>query len=94
VSGASGVYGQMWAGTGALQAAGYFDSTVSGGYALIAQGDASGGTPPRAPFHMSTSTQPATCQVGDFYVTSAGVLKSCTTAGTPGTWTTVGVQTP
>lgn len=31
--------------------------------------------------------------VGDMYVTTAGVLKICTAAGTPGTWVSVGTQT-
>lgn len=30
--------------------------------------------------------------VGNMYVTSAGVLKICTAAGTPGTWVSVGAQ--
>ncbi len=30
--------------------------------------------------------------VGDIYVTTAGVLKICTVAGTPGTWVSVGAQ--
>lgn len=30
--------------------------------------------------------------VGNMYVTSAGVLKICTVAGTPGTWVSVGAQ--
>lgn len=30
--------------------------------------------------------------VGDMYVTTAGVLKICTVAGTPGTWVSVGAQ--
>lgn len=32
-------------------------------------------------------------QIGDIYVTTAGVLKICTVAGTPGTWVSVGAQT-
>ena len=32
-------------------------------------------------------------QVGDIYVTTAGVLKICTVAGSPGTWVSVGTQT-
>lgn len=31
--------------------------------------------------------------VGDMYVTTAGVLKICTVAGSPGTWVSVGAQT-
>lgn len=31
--------------------------------------------------------------VGDIYVTTAGVLKICTAAGSPGTWISVGAQT-
>lgn len=32
-------------------------------------------------------------EIGDMYVTTAGVLKICTSAGSPGTWTVVGTQT-
>ncbi len=37
-------------------------------------------------------TQPTTGTVGDIYVTTAGVLRICTVAGSPGTWANVGAQ--
>jgi len=41
--------------------------------------------------HFVPMAAPSTCVVGDMYMTTAGVLKSCTATDT---WTTVGVQTP
>lgn len=88
---AHGVFARTTSGTAAGIAAGYFDSTASGGYALIASGDAT--TPQRAAFRVvPQDTQPAVGQVGDIYVTTAGLLKICTVAGTPGTWVSVGAQ--
>jgi protein-S-isoprenylcysteine O-methyltransferase Ste14 len=43
-----------------------------------------------AAFAIQHSTGPNA--VGDIYVTTAGVLKICTVAGTPGTWVSVGAQ--
>jgi hypothetical protein len=43
----------------------------------------SSGTEPPARFH----------DIGEMYITSAGVLKICTTAGDPGTFVSVGTQT-
>jgi len=65
------------------------------GYGVYIQVDAgASGTPTHAPVHIYTGSQPAgPNEVGDLYVTSAGVLKICTVAGTPGTWVSVGTQT-
>jgi hypothetical protein len=51
--------------------------------------------PVTAPIHVEPqSAQPTGPHViGDMHVTAAGVLKICTAAGTPGTWTSVGAQT-
>lgn len=51
--------------------------------------------PVRAALSLSPqSAQPTgASEVGDMYVTTAGVLKICTVAGTPGTWVSVGAQT-
>jgi hypothetical protein len=48
------------------------------------------------PFRFGTSIAPTGAAIiGDMYMTTAGVLKVCVTAGTPcAAWTTVGVQTP
>jgi hypothetical protein len=54
-------------------------SPVSAGLTLIAQ-DAE-------PTGVGTTNK-----VGALYVTTAGVLKICTVAGTPGTWVSVGAQ--
>lgn len=92
-AGANGLYAQMLSGTGAATAAVYAESTASGGYAFIASGDAAG-TPARAAVRIVPQAgQPATGQIGDMYMNTAGVLFSCTVAGTPGTWTKVGTQT-
>lgn len=63
------------------------------GRALIAVGDST--SPTTAALHIGPQdTQPTGPNiVGDIYVTTAGVLKICTVAGTPGTWTSVGAQT-
>lgn len=42
---------------------------------------------------ITTSSEPAgPSEIGDMYMTAAGVLKVCTSAGTPGTWVSVGAQ--
>ncbi len=65
----------------------------AGGVALAAIGDAT--LPARGAFFVSPQNAQPTGPnaVGDMYVTTAGVLKICTAAGTPGTWTSVGAQT-
>lgn len=51
-------------------------------------------SPARAALHVEAQdAQPTGANfIGDMYVTSAGVLKICTVAGTPGTWVSVGAQ--
>jgi hypothetical protein len=54
---------------------------------------ATAGSPVRAALALDPSNQPSgPNDVGDMYVTAAGVLKICTVAGTPGTWVSVGAQ--
>ena len=51
------------------------------------------GTAARAPFFITPSTEPTGPNVvGQLYMTTAGVLKVCTVAGSPGTWVSVGAQ--
>lgn len=68
------------------------DSSGSNTYALVAKGDTT--TPVRAAFRMvPQDAEPSgNNRVGDMYVTTAGVLKICTAAGTPGSWISVGNQ--
>ncbi len=51
-------------------------------------------SPARAAFRIvPQDAQPTGAStIGDMYVTSAGILKICTVAGTPGTWVNVGSQ--
>lgn len=65
---------------------------VTSGRALTVQGDTT--SPVTAAFRLvPQDTQPSGASlIGDMYVTSAGVLKICTVAGTPGTWVSVGGQ--
>ncbi len=65
---------------------------TASGYALSVVTDTT--SPVKAPIHVDPQdAQPTGAHViGDMYVTSAGILKICTTAGTPGTWTSVGAQ--
>ncbi len=85
--GGAGVIGQG-------QGAGAGGSFVGGttGYGVIAQSDTS--SPVRAALRIVPQDAEPTGanQVGDIYVTTAGVLKICTVAGTPGTWVSVGAQ--
>ena len=65
-------------------------------YGVVAEGDMT--SPVRAAFRIvPQDAQPTGATtanaVGDMYVTTAGVLKICTVAGTPGTWVSVGAQT-
>lgn len=62
------------------------------GHGLVATGDSS--SPVYSAFRIvPQDTQPSGPNaVGDIYVTTAGLLKICTVAGTPGTWVSVGAQ--
>jgi hypothetical protein len=67
-----------------------FSST---GYGVEAEGNTI--TPSKAALRIvpQPSEPTGANAVGDIYVTTAGVLKICTVAGTPGTWVSVGSQT-
>lgn len=62
------------------------------GYGVVADGDTT--SPVRAALRVvPQDAEPSGANaVGDMYVTTAGVLKICTSAGTPGTWVSVGAQ--
>lgn len=62
---------------------------------LIPGGTTAGATPSRAMLSFAPQNAEPTGPnaVGDMYVTTAGVLKICTVAGSPGTWVSVGTQT-
>lgn len=50
-------------------------------------------TPSKAPIILEPGAQPTGPNViGAMYMTAAGVLKVCTTAGSPGVWVSVGAQ--
>ena len=85
---AAGVSGQGGAGGGP---GGSFTATA--GPAVFIQGDAT--SPTTGAVRWATQdTQPSgPNNVGDMYITTAGVLKVCTVAGSPGTWVSVGSQT-
>lgn len=52
------------------------------------------GTAAIAPMRLAVGAQPTGANViGALYMTTAGVLKVCTVAGSPGTWISVGSQT-
>lgn len=66
--------------------------TVTSGKALKLQGDIT--SPAKAVFCIvPQDSQPTGPNiVGDIYVTTGGIVKICTVAGTPGTWQSVGLQ--
>ena len=70
----------------------FCDSHLGTGYAAYLKADTT--SPVHAVLHLEPQdTQPSGPNVvGDVYVTTAGVLKICTVAGTPGTWVSVGSQ--
>ena len=52
------------------------------------------GTSALAPLLITPGAQPSGPNVvGQVYMTTAGVMKVCTVAGSPGTWVSVGSQT-
>lgn len=63
--------------------------------ALKVNGDTVSTTAAIAPLFIAPlNNQPSGAHlVGHMYVTTGGVLKICTVAGTPGTWVSVGTQT-
>ncbi len=67
--------------------------TVASGRALTVQGDIT--SPALAALRIvPQDTQPSGPNlVGDTYLTTAGVWKTCTVAGSPGTWQSIGAQT-
>ena len=99
--GGTGGYGVLGIG-GVAASGGKFTGGATGAGIDATSGATSGpgcscstGNVVTGPFHMNTmAADPTTCVIGDYYTTTAGVLKSCTVAGSPGTWTTVGVQSP
>jgi hypothetical protein len=102
----SGVYGTNPSGIGVSgqgggsSAGGYFTGGSSGnGVTSVSGGtggygvSASTGNTVNAPFRIvPQAADPTTGQIGDIYVTTAGVVKICTVAGTPGTWISIGAQ--
>lgn len=84
----NGVYGVATS-TG-ITGFGVAAENTSGGYAMSILGDQT--SPVRASMHWATSdAQPTGAHViGDAYMTAAGDIQVCTTAGTPGTWQRVG----
>ena len=105
-SSGDGVYGSSSSGNGVYGASttgnGVYGATTSGygvygqslnSYGVVAQSDTT--SPAKAALRVvPQDTEPSGANaVGDMYVTTAGVLKICTVAGTPGTWVSVGAQT-
>lgn len=88
--GSNGIGGKF---TGVGTGQGVWARNVTSGYALYVESD------PTSPVKAAIRVIPQDAEptgahlVGDMYVTSAGVLKICTGAGTPGTWQSVGAQT-
>lgn len=79
-------------GSGHGTGAGVYGRNASSGPGVIAEGDTS--SPVKAAFRIVPQDAEPTGPnlVGDIYVTSAGVLRICTVAGSPGTWVNVGSQ--
>jgi hypothetical protein len=61
-------------------------------HGVVAQGDPT--SPAKSAFRIVPQDAQPTGpnQVGDIYTTTAGIVKICTVAGTPGTWQSVGAQ--
>jgi hypothetical protein len=91
VSGSSTIAGTVSLASSLTVSAVSGDTTALG--RLVANGDTT--TPARSNFRMVPQDAQPTGpnEVGDLYVTTAGVLMICTAAGSPGTWTVVGTQT-
>lgn len=101
-----GVWGSAW---NTAIAAGFFSSedpsaatvpSTTAVYARALNGNSTGhclllqGNNTRAPLSFFPTSQPTICSIGDLYMTSAGVLKVCTTGSTPGppVFVSVGAQ--
>ncbi len=80
-------------GAGGAAASAVGMSITSTGYGIVCEGDTT--SPAKAAFRLVPQNAEPTGpnSVGDMYMTTAGVLKVCTVAGTPGTWISVGAQT-
>lgn len=80
-------------GTGVGTGHGVWANHAGGGYALYISGDLT--SPAKGAIRMVPQDAEPTGSnaVGDLYMTTAGVLKVCTSAGSPGTWVSVGAQT-
>lgn len=91
-----GVRGSATNGAGVLGVASGSGEGLHGisasGYGSVAEGDTT--SPAHSAFRVvPQDTQPSGPNlVGDIYVTTAGLLKICTVAGSPGTWVSVGAQ--
>lgn len=89
--GVSGFIGNI----GQTASIGVAAENYGGGYALLVS--ATVGSPVRAALRLvpQSAAPSGASQVGDIYVTTAGVLKICTVAGTGvgATWVSVGAQT-
>lgn len=91
----TGVYGSAVTGYGLMGVStngiGMY-SASSFNYGAVVEGDTT--SPAKAAFRITPQdAQPTgSNSVGDIYVTTAGVLKICTVAGSPGTWVSVGAQ--
>lgn len=93
VIGSAGSGGSGVQGFGVSGGLGILAQNNQGGFALQITGDST------APIfatlrHQTVNAQPTGAHVpGDSYVSTEGIVFTCTTAGTPGTWTAIGDQT-
>lgn len=93
-----GILVQMSA-AGASSSAGYFANNGTGFGLRAGQGGTSGtalqieGNNTTAAMRLQPQADPGGAHlIGHMYMTTAGVLRVCTAAGTPGTWVDVGAQ--
>lgn len=80
--------------TGGGTAAAIVGTNASGGEAVKVVGDTASTTAVLAPFFVSPiqNAPSGTHAIGHMYVSAAGKLMICVSAGTPGTFTVVGLQ--
>jgi hypothetical protein len=88
-----GVYAEVGSSAGDEATALIADSTATNGRTAQLQGRTSGLKYARLYIQPNNADPTGPNLIGDMYVTTAGVLKICTVAGTPGTWVSVGSQT-